>query len=103
MAIRKRVEWDGKKFHGYVDFGVNLESDNLDEAKEALACCLEWILENSNPSHMIKLVRNAFGSKQVLNVRRVEKRKLIYGKPIKWDFVKKLSEIQETELRKQNT
>lgn len=36
MAIRRRVEWDGKKFHGYIDIGSNIDSDDLKEAKEAL-------------------------------------------------------------------
>ncbi|CAH1156107.1 unnamed protein product [Phaedon cochleariae] len=40
MAIRKRVEWDGEKFHGYVDMGINFQSDNLEEAKEALVFML---------------------------------------------------------------
>lgn len=36
MAIRKRIEWDGKKFYGYVDIGTNFQSDSLAEAKQAL-------------------------------------------------------------------
>lgn len=36
MAIRRRIEWDGHKLHGYVDMGTGLEGDHLEEAKEAL-------------------------------------------------------------------
>lgn len=36
MSIRKNVEWDGKKFHGYVDYGPNSTNDSNDVAKEAL-------------------------------------------------------------------
>lgn len=36
MAIKKKVEWDGKKFHGYVDFGGGLDTDEVPEAREAL-------------------------------------------------------------------
>lgn len=36
IAIRKQIEWTGKKFTGYIDLGTNLDADNLPEAKEAL-------------------------------------------------------------------
>lgn len=37
MAIRKKVEWDGHKTHGLVDFGnVMMEGDNMEEATQAL-------------------------------------------------------------------
>lgn len=36
MAIRRRIEWDGKIFHGYVDIGANINTDDLREAKDAL-------------------------------------------------------------------
>lgn len=33
MAIRKHVDWDGNKFHGYVDLGLNdVQNDNSDHA-----------------------------------------------------------------------
>lgn len=37
MAIRQRIEWDGKRMHGYVNFGNNSNGggDHLCEAKEA--------------------------------------------------------------------
>ncbi|XP_072401245.1 DNA transposase THAP9 [Diabrotica undecimpunctata] len=35
MSIRKNVEWDGTKFHGYVDFGNDLQNDSNDIAKDA--------------------------------------------------------------------
>lgn len=40
MAIRKQIEWTGKKFVGYVDFGANVDSDSLPEAKEVLVFML---------------------------------------------------------------
>lgn len=36
MAIRKKIEFDGKKYYGYVDFGILLDQDNRDIAREAL-------------------------------------------------------------------
>jgi len=40
MAIRKHVEWDGCNYHGYVNFGADLDSDRLDIANECLVLCL---------------------------------------------------------------
>lgn len=34
MLIRKKVEWDGNTT--YVDFGMNINTDNLEVAKVAL-------------------------------------------------------------------
>jgi len=36
MAIRKHIEWDGKKYRGYVDIGHNIEDDSMPAATEAL-------------------------------------------------------------------
>ena len=36
IAIRQHVEWDGKKYHGYIDLGTQLNDDSLPLAKEAL-------------------------------------------------------------------
>ena len=36
MAIRKHVEWDGKRYHGYVDLGTGIDDDSLPEATDAL-------------------------------------------------------------------
>lgn len=38
MAIRRRIEWDGSKLHGYVEVGSGIlsDSDYITEAKEAL-------------------------------------------------------------------
>ena len=36
MAIRQQVEWDGNKYHGFVDMGTELDDDCLPVAKEAL-------------------------------------------------------------------
>ena len=35
MAIRQQVEWDGNKYHGYIDVGSELDDDCLPMAKEA--------------------------------------------------------------------
>lgn len=46
MAIRQRIEWDGKKMHEYVDIGSKGTSgDYLAEAKEALV--LQLLMEHS--------------------------------------------------------
>lgn len=49
MAIRKKIEWDGKKFHGFVNYGIELEDDANSAAKEAfvlLVVCIngQWKL-----------------------------------------------------------
>lgn len=36
MAIRRKIEWTGKKFTGYVDVGTNVNADTLVEAREVL-------------------------------------------------------------------
>jgi hypothetical protein len=36
MSIRQHVDWNGSRSLGYVNFGVNMESDCLPLAKEAL-------------------------------------------------------------------
>lgn len=36
VAIRQHVEWDGKKYHGYIDMGTELDHDCLPVAREAL-------------------------------------------------------------------
>ena len=36
MSIRKHVEWDGKRFRGFVDLGTNINDDSLPEATDAL-------------------------------------------------------------------
>lgn len=35
MSIRQQLEWDGKIFHGYVNFGVNLDDDLNELTREA--------------------------------------------------------------------
>ncbi|KAM7282446.1 uncharacterized protein ISCGN_002596 [Ixodes scapularis] len=35
MAVRRHVEWDGQKFHGYEDMGAGISDDSLPVAKEA--------------------------------------------------------------------
>lgn len=46
IAIKKKIEWDGKKFHGYVDFGGCLNTDEVPEAKEALVFLVTGINAN---------------------------------------------------------
>lgn len=46
MSIRRRVEWDGQKFRGYVDMGTEIEGDHLAEAKEALVFLVTAINNN---------------------------------------------------------
>ena len=36
MAIRKHVEWDGKRFRGFVDLGTGINDDSLSPATDAL-------------------------------------------------------------------
>ena len=36
MAIRQHVEWDGNKYHGFIDMGTEVDDDCLPVAKEAL-------------------------------------------------------------------
>ncbi|VEN48280.1 unnamed protein product [Callosobruchus maculatus] len=43
IAIRKHLEWDGKKFHGYVNCGTNLNDDSNALAKEAFVIMLVCI------------------------------------------------------------
>lgn len=46
MAIRKHVEWNGKRFLGYVDIGSGVENDSVPVATEALVLMLVSL--NSN-------------------------------------------------------
>ena len=36
MAIKKHIEWDGKRFRGFVDVGTGVDDDSLPAAKDAL-------------------------------------------------------------------
>jgi len=45
MAIRHHVEWDGKNYLGYVDFGAGIDSDKSDIASECLVFMLVSINE----------------------------------------------------------
>jgi Transposase protein len=40
MAMRKKVEWNGERYHGFVDMGTSIDDDSLPEAKEALVFLL---------------------------------------------------------------
>ncbi|KAJ8980515.1 hypothetical protein NQ317_007935 [Molorchus minor] len=115
MAIRRRVEWTGSKFAGYVDIGTNIDSDILPHAREALVfmvVCLNgswkvpvgyFLLDGLgstekadldvfiylDASHMIKLIRNCFASQKIL--------KDLNGRQIKWEYLVKLVEKQNIE------
>jgi hypothetical protein len=45
MALRRQVEWDGKSYAGYVDFGAQVDDDALPVAKEALVFMIVSIAE----------------------------------------------------------
>lgn len=36
MAIKKHIQWNGKRQVGYIDYGVHMEDEALPEAKEAI-------------------------------------------------------------------
>jgi hypothetical protein len=40
MSIRKHIHWNGKRQIGYVNYGHDMESDSLPEAKDALVFLL---------------------------------------------------------------
>lgn len=40
MAIRKRIEWDGSRFTGFIDVGAHHDSEDLPEAKDAVVFML---------------------------------------------------------------
>lgn len=49
MSIRRHIEWDGKKFHGYVNYGIDTDDDQTAVAKEVfviMAVCVngKWKL-----------------------------------------------------------
>jgi len=46
VAIRKHVEWDGYKYHGYVDFGAQLNNESLEMETE----CLVFLLVSKTES-----------------------------------------------------
>lgn len=46
MAIKRKIEWDRKKIHCYVDFGGDLDTDEVPEAKEALVFLVTGINAN---------------------------------------------------------
>ena len=45
MSIKKNVEWTGNKLSGLVDFGCNLNDDNLPEAKNVLVFLVNCLNE----------------------------------------------------------
>lgn len=46
MAIKKHVEWDGKRFLGYADIGTGIEDDTTPVAGEALVFMVVSLTEN---------------------------------------------------------
>lgn len=45
MAIRHHIEWDGKRYHGYVDFGANIDSEKSSIASESFVFMLMCLNE----------------------------------------------------------
>lgn len=43
ISIRKYVGWDGKKYHGYVNYGIDPEDDETKMAKEAFVIIVNCI------------------------------------------------------------
>lgn len=46
MSIRKKIDWDGQKSHGFVDIGACIANDNLPLASEVLVFMLVAINQN---------------------------------------------------------
>ncbi|KAL3209203.1 hypothetical protein MRX96_038322 [Rhipicephalus microplus] len=70
MAIRKHLEWDGKKFRGYVDIGNEVDDDSNAVASEALfSCSYLWTPSGRDAS----------------------------GASVSWDYIVQLQELQEKE------
>lgn len=46
MAIKKRLDWDGNQFIGYVNRGFGVQNNDLEEAKEALVLLVVGINTN---------------------------------------------------------
>ena len=46
IAIRQKVEWDGTRYHGYIDMGTELDDDSMSVAKEALTFLVFQINDN---------------------------------------------------------
>lgn len=46
MAIRQHVEFDGRRFHGYVETGNNIDDDSIPLAKDALVFMIVCINDN---------------------------------------------------------
>ena len=43
IAIKQQIDWDGKKYHGCIDMGTELDDDRLPLAKEALVFMMNLI------------------------------------------------------------
>lgn len=79
MAIRKHVQWNGKRCVGYVDIGTGIETD----ARSG------QMLYPRQKKHMIKLIRNTLADWRALIDSE--------GKIINWNYFKKLVDLHENE------
>jgi len=69
MAIRKHVEWNGTTYHGYINFGSEIQNETVDEATEcyvlmAVGIKVSWKIpvgyfqcNHLNSSQKVNLVR----------------------------------------------
>lgn len=71
MAIRKHVEWDGNKYHGYVDLGLNdVQNDNSDHASQALVLLLVSHTERWKLPVAFFLIRSMTGEQRASIVQQ---------------------------------
>lgn len=83
MAIRKHVEWDGRRFRGYVDVGTDINDDTLPPATEALVFmvvtldgswklpCAYFLIVGMTGIERANLVRECIGKLSAIGVRVV--------------------------------
>lgn len=69
MAIRKHIEWDGTTYHGYINFGSEIQNETVEEATE----CYVLMAMGINSSWKIPVgyfLCNYLNSVQKLNLVR---------------------------------
>lgn len=69
IAIRKHIEWDGYTFHGYINFGSEIQNETVDEATE----CFVLMVVGINASWRIPIgyfFCNHLNSTQKVNLVR---------------------------------
>ncbi|EZA49484.1 THAP domain-containing protein [Ooceraea biroi] len=103
MHIKKKVDWDGKKIHGFIDTDVKVDNNSLSLASQVLLFMLICIIVPyfSHPidkskriyifydaCHMLKLMRNAISKENITDKD---------GNIISWTFLKELVNLQNVE------